>query len=197
MFCRRTMTGAMKTPLEKPGACVGGRERLSCLFCRICWTLRMFSACDSWLSFFGLGSRGPNWLFLPAWPCPGRRPAWPARGRLGAAAGLALLLAGALSSPLGLARWFSRYLAQAQRLFGRSQRAVFHHHVGHYALGLDRAAVGREVARGGQLDAAGVAQRHDGLHRALAEGLGADQHRALVVPAVRRRRFPTPRPSRR
>ena len=41
-------------------------------------------------------------------------------------------------------------------------------------LRLDRAAARRVVARGGELDRGVVAERQDGLHRALAEGLRAD-----------------------
>ena len=53
--------------------------------------------------------------------------------------------------------------------------------VGRDAERLDRAPAGRVVARGGELDRGVVAQRHDGLHRALAEGLRAHHLGALVV----------------
>ncbi len=54
--------------------------------------------------------------------------------------------------------------------------------VGLDALGLDRAARRRVVARRGQAQRAVVlAERDDGLHRALAERARADDGRALVV----------------
>ena len=53
--------------------------------------------------------------------------------------------------------------------------------VGIDALGLDRAARRRVVARGGQADGAVLAERDDGLDRTLAEGARADDGRALVV----------------
>ena len=57
-----------------------------------------------------------------------------------------------------------------------------HDDVGLDALGLDRAARRRVVARRGQPQRAIVlAERDDRLHRALAERTGADQRRALVV----------------
>src|SRR3712207_9018806 len=49
------------------------------------------------------------------------------------------------------------------------------------ALGLDRAALRRVVARRGELDRGVGRQRQDRLHAALAEGLGADDRGALVV----------------
>ena len=64
-----------------------------------------------------------------------------------------------------------------QIAFGR----FVHHDVGHDALGLDRLAARRVVARRGQLDAGIWAQRTHGLHRALAKGLGAHDGGALVV----------------
>ncbi len=53
--------------------------------------------------------------------------------------------------------------------------------VGLDALGLDRAARRRVVARRRQPQRAVLAERHDRLHGALAEGAGADQRRALVI----------------
>ena len=47
--------------------------------------------------------------------------------------------------------------------------------------GLNRASVGRVVERGGELEALAVAQRHDLLHRALAETLGAHDHGAALI----------------
>src|SRR5690606_37573076 len=49
------------------------------------------------------------------------------------------------------------------------------------ALGLYRTAVRGEVQRRGQLQRAVVVQRQHGLYRALAETVGAHQHRAFVV----------------
>src|SRR5579864_327480 len=57
-----------------------------------------------------------------------------------------------------------------------------HLDIGHDALGLDRLAGRRVVARRGQAQRAiAAAERNDGLHRSLAERAGADQRRALVV----------------
>src|ERR1700704_4022757 len=54
--------------------------------------------------------------------------------------------------------------------------------VGRDALGLDRLAGRREVARRGEAKrAVAGAERNDGLHRALAERAGADDGRALLV----------------
>jgi len=53
--------------------------------------------------------------------------------------------------------------------------------VRHDALGLDRAARRRVVARRGQLDGGALGQGQHGLDRALAEGLGAHHHRPFVV----------------
>ena len=53
--------------------------------------------------------------------------------------------------------------------------------VGLDALGLDRAARRRVIARRGQAQRAVLAERHDGLHGALAERARADQRRALVI----------------
>ena len=49
------------------------------------------------------------------------------------------------------------------------------------ALGLDRAAVGRVITRGGELDRGVVAQRQYGLHRTFAERLLAHDHRTPVI----------------
>ena len=49
------------------------------------------------------------------------------------------------------------------------------------ALSLDRAAVGREIQGGGQLQRAVVVQRQYGLYRTLAEAVGAHQYRAFVI----------------
>ena len=57
----------------------------------------------------------------------------------------------------------------------------FHDDVGRDALGLDRAPVRREIARGGELDRGAIAEREDGLHRSLAERLRAHYDRALVI----------------
>ena len=54
--------------------------------------------------------------------------------------------------------------------------------IGRNALGLDRAAGRREIARRGQAQrAVAGAQRDDGLHRALAERARADERGALVI----------------
>src|SRR5215475_8836824 len=54
--------------------------------------------------------------------------------------------------------------------------------IGHDALGLDRAAGRREVARRGEPQrAVAAAERDDGLHRALTERARAENGRALVV----------------
>ena len=53
--------------------------------------------------------------------------------------------------------------------------------VGHDALGLDRGPGRRVVARRGQADRAMAGQRHDGLHRALAERAGAHHDRPAVI----------------
>src|SRR2546426_7998385 len=58
---------------------------------------------------------------------------------------------------------------------------LLHHDVGHDAGRLDRAAARREVARGRQAQRRAVVERQDGLHRALAEGLRAEDEGALVV----------------
>ncbi len=68
-------------------------------------------------------------------------------------------------------------LAHARERVGR----VLDHDVRLDAQGLDRAAARRVVARRGELDGRVVAERHDGLHRALAERLRAHDLRALVV----------------
>src|SRR5262245_28500660 len=49
------------------------------------------------------------------------------------------------------------------------------------ALTVYRAALRREVLRGREPEARAVGQRDDGLHRALAEGLGTDHDRAAPV----------------
>src|SRR5215470_5655984 len=49
------------------------------------------------------------------------------------------------------------------------------------ALAVDRAALRREVLRGREPEARAIGQRDDGLHGALAEGLGADHDRAAPV----------------
>src|ERR1017187_3979561 len=57
-----------------------------------------------------------------------------------------------------------------------------HLDIGNNALGLDRFARRREVARGGETQrAVAGAKRNDGLHRALAERARADQRCTLVV----------------
>src|SRR5882757_1231363 len=57
-----------------------------------------------------------------------------------------------------------------------------HLDIGHDALGLDRLAGWRVIARGGQAErAVAAAERDDGLHRTLAARAGADQRRTLVV----------------
>ena len=62
------------------------------------------------------------------------------------------------------------------------RRVLEHGDVGLDALGLDRTARGRVIARRGQAQGAVVlAERNDGLDRALAEGARAEQRRALVV----------------
>ena len=72
-------------------------------------------------------------------------------------------------------------LANFQSLIRRWHRRIFHHDIRLDALGLDGAPVRREVARGGELDRGAVADRQDGLHRALAEGAGAHDDGALVI----------------
>ena len=55
------------------------------------------------------------------------------------------------------------------------------HHVGHDALGLDRLAARRVVARGGDLQRRLRRQLAHRLHRALAEGLRAHHDGAMVI----------------
>ncbi|MNV91350.1 hypothetical protein D3C71_1858380 [compost metagenome] len=61
------------------------------------------------------------------------------------------------------------------------QLGARHFDVRHYALGLDRAAIGRVIERGGEFQGAVVVQRQYRLHRALAEAVGAHQHAALMI----------------
>ena len=58
---------------------------------------------------------------------------------------------------------------------------ALHGNVRHDALGLYGTAVGGEVQRGGEFHGAGVRQRQDGLHRALAETVAAHHHRAAAI----------------
>ncbi len=76
----------------------------------------------------------------------------------------------------GRARRPRRRRGRPPRLFGH-----LHDDVGGDALAVDRAALRREVLRGGQPQAGAVGERDDGLHRALAEALGADHDRAPPV----------------
>ena len=55
------------------------------------------------------------------------------------------------------------------------------HHVGHDALGLDGAAVGRVVACGGDFEGGVRAKLAHGLNRAFAKGLAAHEGGAFVV----------------
>ena len=64
---------------------------------------------------------------------------------------------------------------------GRGGLGTVHHDVRGDALAVDRPALRREVLRGGQPQARSVGQRDDRLHRALAEALGAQHHRAAPV----------------
>ena len=56
-----------------------------------------------------------------------------------------------------------------------------HFDVRNDALGLDRTALRCVVQGRGELQGAIVVQRQHGLHRALAEAVGAHQHAALVI----------------
>jgi hypothetical protein len=69
----------------------------------------------------------------------------------------------------------------AQAIAGSATRRLLDDDVGHDALGLDRAPVGREVAGRRELDGGVAVERQDGLHRALAEALGAHHDGTLVV----------------
>ncbi len=53
--------------------------------------------------------------------------------------------------------------------------------VGQDAFALDRASAGGVVTRRGQSQRGAVRQRHNGLHRALAEGARAENQRAMIV----------------
>ena len=98
-----------------------------------------------------------------------------ARFLAGLLAGLVLLLVGAAQVLLQVG------LAHAQRGEHVALGGFVEPDVGHDALGLDRAAAGRVVARGGDLQRGVGRQRAHGLHRALAEGLRAHDGGALVV----------------
>src|SRR3989441_10916346 len=79
-----------------------------------------------------------------------------------------------------------RILLEILHRVGRGQRPVLrhgllrrlHHDVRRDALAVDRAALRREVLRGGQPQARAVGQRNDRLHGALAEGLRPHDHGA-------------------
>ena len=85
-------------------------------------------------------------------------------------------------------------LAGRLRAWSRERR-LRQRQVGLEAALVDRHAGRREVERGRELERLAVLERHDGLHRALAECLLAEQLRAAVVPAARPRRSPRRRPS--
>ena len=63
----------------------------------------------------------------------------------------------------------------------RTVRRFGHHDIGLDALGLDGTTARRVVACRRQLDRRAVVEWQDGLHRALAEGLGTHYHRTLVI----------------
>src|SRR5208337_1664653 len=75
-----------------------------------------------------------------------------------------------------------RGLSHARHLALQVVRDVLEHlDVRIDALGLDRAARRRVIARGGQLERAALAERQNGLNRPLAEAARADQRGALEV----------------
>src|SRR5690606_19772673 len=91
-----------------------------------------------------------------------------AAGTIGAAIAVAQV-----TGQIGLAQAFRRLLA--------GQLRAGHLDVRLDALGLDGAAVGRVVERRGQFERAVVVQWQYGLHRALAEAVGAQHHGSLLI----------------
>src|SRR5690606_31667715 len=87
------------------------------------------------------------------------------------------VLALEMAPEIGLAPWLD-----VADLLGELRRQLLDHlDVRVDALGLDRASRRREVARRGQPERAVGTQRDDRLHRALAEGPGADDGRAAMI----------------
>src|SRR5690554_2565512 len=92
------------------------------------------------------------------------------------------LAAGAIRAAVAVAQVAGQVgLLDPGHLVLAGQAGAAHLDVRHDALGLDGAAVGGVVERGGQLQGAILVERQDGLYRALAEAVGTHDHGAPAV----------------
>ena len=123
----------------------------------------------SWKSVSGLVGRR-----LASWPgaCRGwiwRRPAVAGRGQRN----------GGLAGGVGEGVQQIRFAQLGESVVRRT--GIVHDHIRRHAIALDGFARGREIQRGGEPQRPGIVDGHDRLHRAFAEGFGAEHQGAAVL----------------